>query len=188
MRTQPLPQRRHRRAMGPDRAPHPRVPRRAPPQDRHAGRRRRHPLHPPHRLPVALPAQGLPAQEHRLAVLRRVAAQRLMFFSLCSFVFSSPYARSSSLRWSLSIICAATIELGRVLGHTCFVSELLYGGAAHGELRGLSRWRRSSRSSWCARSRSSSCTARAASASVARADRSSSSASSRSTRAARSTS
>ena len=39
--------------------PHiPRLPRRAAPQDRHAGRRRRHLLHPPHRLPVALPARA----------------------------------------------------------------------------------------------------------------------------------
>ena len=30
----------------------------------------------PHRLPVALSPQGLPAQEHRLAVLRPVAARR----------------------------------------------------------------------------------------------------------------
>ena len=57
--------------------PHyPRLPRRAAPQDRPARRRRCHLLHPADRLPVALPAQGLPAQEHRLALLRRVAAQR----------------------------------------------------------------------------------------------------------------
>ena len=50
--------------------------RRTTPQDRPAGRRRCHLLHPPHRLPVALSPQGLPAQEHRLAVLRRVATRR----------------------------------------------------------------------------------------------------------------
>src|SRR5271166_1239720 len=32
--------------------------------------------HPPHRLPVALSARGLPTQEHRLALLRPVATRR----------------------------------------------------------------------------------------------------------------
>jgi hypothetical protein len=64
----PLPQRRHQRAVGLDRAAHPGLPRRASAQDRHLGRPRRRLLHPPHRLPVALPPQGLPAQDELTAL------------------------------------------------------------------------------------------------------------------------
>src|SRR5437870_13915645 len=65
-----LPERRHRRAVGSDRTPHPRLPRRSAAQDRPARRRRCRLLHPADWLPVALPAQGLPAQIDRLALLR----------------------------------------------------------------------------------------------------------------------
>src|SRR5581483_2330384 len=61
-------------ATGP--TPDPGLSGRATPQDVYAGGARRRLLRPADRVPVAVPAQGLPAQEHRLAVLRRVAAQR----------------------------------------------------------------------------------------------------------------
>ncbi len=71
-----LSQRHHRRPVGAVRASHSCLPRRATAQDQPARRRRCHLLCPANRLPVEIPAQGLPAQEYRLAVLRRVAAQR----------------------------------------------------------------------------------------------------------------
>ena len=71
-----LPQRSHRRPVVLDRTTLARLSGRTASQDRSARRRRCHLLHPPGRLPVALPPQGFPPQEHRLEILRPVATQR----------------------------------------------------------------------------------------------------------------
>ena len=68
-----LPQRSHRRPVALDRTTLARLSGRTASQDRSARRRRCHLLHPPDRLPVALPPQGFPPQEHRLEILRPVA-------------------------------------------------------------------------------------------------------------------
>ncbi len=71
-----LSQRHHRRPVGAVRASHSCLPRWTTAQDQPARCRQRHFLHPADGLPVAVSAQGLPAQEHRLALFRRVASQR----------------------------------------------------------------------------------------------------------------
>src|SRR5258708_12907039 len=70
-----LPQRSHRRPVALDRTTLARLSGWTAPQDQPARRRRCHLLHPPDRLPVALPPQGFPPQEHRLEILRPVATQ-----------------------------------------------------------------------------------------------------------------
>src|ERR1019366_6700372 len=71
-----LPQRHQRCPMESDRTPPPCLPRRAAAEDRPTCGCRCGLLHPAYRLLVALPAQGLSAEEYRVALLRRVAAQR----------------------------------------------------------------------------------------------------------------
>src|SRR5207245_1474914 len=65
-----IPQRPDRRTVEARRTPYPGLPRRPPPLHRHARRAQRHPVCAAHRLPVALPPQGLSAQEHRVGLLR----------------------------------------------------------------------------------------------------------------------
>src|SRR5258708_3421461 len=71
-----LPQRHHRPPVGFDRTAPTGLSRRPATQDRPARCCQRDLLPSADGLPMALPAQGLPAQKHRLALLRRVAAQR----------------------------------------------------------------------------------------------------------------
>src|SRR5262249_61137200 len=71
-----IPQRPDRRTMGRRRTVDPGVHRRPAAQDLAPGRPGRDLLPAADRLPVALPPQGLPAQENRLGLLRRLAAPR----------------------------------------------------------------------------------------------------------------